>query len=429
MGSPAGLVDYVGHATRCLTQAKGIVGGALDAEEAVAGQLALTDATLAKLEFAHTATKDLVALVNTYETRARDEANGWQLARAEMAQRGASVLDRLTRVKRALEGVTVEPGLELIARATGASSPPQNAESCSERLTLYEFINDVELEDVRRQLQDSLHQLEISDPTHKEPWADKLKQEWKALDTQYVQARDDFYGVIEPLMAQNSNLELETVDLLRGLNLHWDKCQDKNPSRELLDVIKEDHQTLPDVMAMLEANCSQMSANCDKIASIVSALDTLKESMRAFVNKVQDFAQVSKETKNAETDISVLHKRFDLACAGAEGLVEDCVLFLDAYHELLMELDRRAAAQDRMARLVAQFETEARNLAQEDGSLRTAFLAQHADFLPLDLAPLKLVEAVPALPSVQYQRQQVPSVSAAGLAGVARQLELLKDFM
>lgn len=391
-----------------------------DESDAVAEQTAKQPQKRAQLAFVCHATKDLMRVFEESKKGIETAMSRHTGDRETVLAEARTTISEFKKVK----GQMIEIKVDFELNQHGKS--------------LYDYINDDQIGLIITQLEASIKSIEkCLSATFIDSIEMRLDNEWKyisqqwdALYTNYQTQTNERHNQIELLLENNTNLELETVELLHGLNDHYDKCQlySKSPSPELLKVLCDDNESLPTVMQVLIKNCTIISQNFRDIKRYLSKFDSIKAQFISFLKEIESFNsevisnQIEKDLLVEldtfdQTNDQILHYKEELL-----GYQTDCTLFMTSYYNLLVELERRRSYNDQLKRLSDEFQMKINSLYEEDSNQRNLFLEENADFIPQDLINPQIVNSDSPKVIIDYKLERIPRVSSNAIRDIISSL-------
>lgn len=247
---------------------------------------------------------------------------------------------------------------------------------------------------------------------------------------------------IDLILQQNNAVELDMASLLESLTNHFDQCvkgasllegsristQERN---EIVEILENDSQDLPHVMAELETAFSKVELNCAQINKECSFLHEFFQSkLKKYLsllsagidNLLVGFDSMSPMLQRVQ---STLHTLADEEGAMSE-LVEYFTNFSTTYHKTILEIQRRRDVNDQMARLVSRFVEEANQLRQQDATARKKFLMDNGNYIPSTMIEQQAGSLLQELPELKVlsTKEALPNVTQESVAEALRHLRL-----
>ncbi|EEB09793.1 autophagy associated protein kinase activator Atg17 [Schizosaccharomyces japonicus yFS275] len=202
---------------------------------------------------------------------------------------------------------------------------------------------------------------------------------------------------LEFAVPTNNSVAEELADLLFQVAQHYEQCTkaveiystlDEAASRELVEVLREDSEHLPVVLAQLKSGLDSTRAfqqSVNDYSSNIQAASVQLEPLAEELNKnelTNQRHEAAHELIKAQTGIEIPQLAQELI-----QLRNHYTQFAKTYNSLLDEVRRRRAYETRMRGLVRDFVTKLEKEQSGESEARVAFLNRHGDFLPQTLWP------------------------------------------
>lgn len=395
-----------------LNEAKVLLANTVACIEETAGKLEKKDHRLIKLEFIYGSISNLLELFNKCKREVEIKIGTYLKDREGKVDELIVYLNDLQDVSMTLKKIKVDPTLN------------------DSNKTLYDFINWDSITEI------SDYILECEKEYSKGPsktFTDSIEMrlfnEWKYLSQEWEPIQNNYNkhmnseileNHIQMLLDNNNSLEMESVELLQGLNDHWDKCMlyNKSPSNELLQILQDDYTSLPSVMQLLDKNSTIISQNCKDITRYLSNYETIKTQFITFLTEIQDF-NVEVMSKQIESDLLLEFNKIDQIRSKIVqyktellGYKTDFFQFAEAYYNLLLELERRRKSNDRINKIIKKFQYEVGILSEQESMERDSFFSLNADFIPQDLIKGTVINSSYPEVNVNYKTEDIPEISS-----------------
>lgn len=408
-----------------LTDARVLLATTVRSIEATSEKLEEQEHYVIKLEFINGSIKNLLELFNKCKSTIQLEIESYEKKKTKVVEDSMKRLDELHDMKLRMSEIKVDPSLN----SSGKS--------------LFDFINEESVEELTNSV---MMYIEKISKRPGNSFANSVKMrffnewnylipEWETIQSGYKKQMNSKLGQtqIHMLLDNNNSLESESVELLKGLNDHWDKClmYNKSPSMELIQVLRDDYESLPNVIQILEKNSTIISQNCKDISRYLSTFNTIKNQFITFLKEIQDF-NIEVLTKQVEADLLLELREFDYIASILHGYNEEIIsyqtdftLFMNSYYNLLVELKRRRKYTEQLQTVVKDFEAKIKIISDTDSNERRAFLDENADFIPQDLISGTIINSMAPNVNVHYQLERIPSISEKVINDVKSKLTFL----
>lgn len=262
-----------------------------------------------------------------------------------------------------------------------------------------------------------------------------LYNEWESIESfhnKYIIHKEN-EKQIDTLIQQNSDLEMEIVSMLKQLNQQFDNCvlYEKNQSGQLYQSIHKEQSKSKFLLYSLQNNCDIISQNCKDVEKLVKIFDEFKNKLVKCFNEINEFSvnvlekQVQKNMLNIEKVLTVHFSTLNHYKDEILQLSEDFLQFIESYFYLILEIDRRSTLNNKVEKLIDNFESGLQLLQEEDKALRNKFLSENADFLPQDLVDFDIMNS--RFPSIElnYSLEQLPKLNQTV---IEQSIKMLKQY-
>ncbi|GMM31385.1 protein kinase regulatory subunit [Martiniozyma asiatica (nom. inval.)] len=321
------------------------------------------------------------------------------------------------------------------------NSQDKNKKVHNKKKTLYDFIDDESMSILLKDI-GALNDKLCKTPDKKfidsillrfDNQATYLTKQWENIQSGYKSHfNDGSDSLLTLLMKNNDAIEYDMVELLKGLNSHLDKCliYQKEPTKELFNVIKDDDSKLASVLETLKKNANIVHQNCKDIQRIIAVMENHKIKSISFLNELNEFnenvvekqiqGELSNEWEKMNEMVVVLYSMEEEVI----GFQIDCQSFMESYNKLLLELERRRKTNLKIQKMITDFQTELETFKQEDIKKRGEFWHENAEFIPQDLIDGDFITSSFPKVVINYQLENIPKVSQASLSEAMNQLNL-----
>ncbi|ODV83787.1 hypothetical protein CANARDRAFT_29764 [[Candida] arabinofermentans NRRL YB-2248] len=306
-------------------------------------------------------------------------------------------------------------------------------------LTLFEFISEVELNNLFNEINNNLKETDELIKNNRTDALlirlhsdlDNLNKEFNILDNQFFDSKfDDLNNVDDPvnkLLSINNELEVDMVSILESFNNHYDQCLKgdlimRNPQidisekKQLIDILENDVIELPHVLEFLNNDCEIIIKNCKEITNIIKSFEVFYDKIETFLKDMQKYGEL-RLTNQLDEFISI-NSNLNAKLSKSEEYkhsitqyIHDFNSFLVAYYSLILELDRRSTLNNKINNMIDKFQLSLSTLIDDDFSKRIDFLNTNGDFLPQNLIDLNIInKEIPKI-DINFQAEELPSLS------------------
>lgn len=336
-----------------------------------------------------------------------------------------------------LKSIIVEPSLNP-DRRTGTSS-----EHLEKQKTLYDFIDTDTLNIKVIDIENNVKIVEyILDSKTVENLKFRLDKQSKQLFIE-LENMDKFSrkfivdqsmnNKIDDIIRNNSELEVEIIDILKQLNTHLDNCisyQSDNSNDSLLEEIMNFQLRSTSLMALLENHCDVIFQNDRDLSNILDFYHEFKGKLRKCLLQIDEFISSVLE-KQVQNNLLVNDKKC-LSCleiisketSQVSEFINDSEEFIKSYYSLILEMNRRKALNYKVRNLIDNFEADLKTLQNEDHITRRKFLEEHADYLPNDLVDPGLINSKFPTIEFSYALENLPTIKNSS---VEQSMYMLKN--
>lgn len=269
---------------------------------------------------------------------------------------------------------------------------------------------------------------------------DKLKLNVSELSTQLKQFQDEFSQILDEdseklittdlqaIITKNNELEQDMAALLEGLTKHYDQTKkaadffkDTQVSSmmkiELYRVLQTDSRELPDVMDELQSYNEEFLANCEVVEK---NLVKFKKNEELLIRFSQDLLKSGTKLENEfilefNKNYTKLLQNFISISGLNDNLIELSKYyqnFVKSFQSLQAELQRRSTLNEKIEKMISEFERKFDRIRAEDQELRGKFLSANGEYLPsniLDNDNNLLYNPLPKL-TIGFNSEQIPKI-------------------
>ncbi|KAH3660215.1 hypothetical protein OGAPHI_007420 [Ogataea philodendri] len=252
----------------------------------------------------------------------------------------------------------------------------------------------------------------------------------KAHDLRLLDDQDDLDEFVDPitkLLEINNELENEMVGMLTGFNNHYDQCEKgqkllEDPSfpedekEELVTVLENDVEDLPEVMRSLKSTGDVITKNCKEVIKILDIFETLYGLVEKFIDELQqygeqklvvqlnEFVEINSEV-GRKLEASEIHK------ASLAQYNDDFQQFIRSYYSLIVEVDRRAQVNQQLTMAINNFKATVNSIVDNDYEKRLEFLDKHGDFIPQNLIDPQIINSTTPQIEIAFDHEPLPPLT------------------
>ncbi|KAG7711501.1 hypothetical protein KL949_000621 [Ogataea haglerorum] len=261
---------------------------------------------------------------------------------------------------------------------------------------------------------------------------DHLNNELNALDSKFRDMRlgDAQSSSIDPtskLLEINTELEHDMVAILTSFNNHYDQCEKgeailgdpevpQDEKDELVSVLRNDVEELPEVQRSLTSNAEIIKKNCKEVMKILDIFEDYFQRVETYVRDMQEYGESKLRVQLTEfSEISTeVSRRLEIAQTHQEELVQyngDFQQFVRSYYSLILELDRRTRLNEHISSAIDSFKSNIDSIVKKDYEKRMQFLEQHGDFIPQNLIDSSVINSSTPQISINFDQEPLPAIS------------------
>ncbi|KAG7896213.1 uncharacterized protein OGAPODRAFT_88996 [Ogataea polymorpha] len=261
---------------------------------------------------------------------------------------------------------------------------------------------------------------------------DHLSNELNALDSKFrdmrlVDTQSSSIDPISKLLEINAELEHDMVAILTSFNNHYDQCEKgeailKDPAvpqdekDELVSVLQNDVEELPEAQRSLTSNAEIIKKNCKEVMKILDIFEDYFQRVETYVCELQEYGESKlrvqlKEFSDINTEVS---RKLEIAQTHQDELVQynsDFQQFVRSYYSLILELDRRMRVNEHISSAIDNFRSTISNIVEKDHEKRMEFLQKHGDFIPQNLVDSSVINSGTPQISINFDQEPLPAIS------------------